>query len=57
MSGEDCGDFRVEERSGPSKGHEHSGNAFSVSKTCITAAGALRPGSHYYRINGPQSSL
>lgn len=49
MSGEDGGDFREEKLSGPSKSHEHSGNgsiAYIV-KPCITAAGALRLGSHY----------
>lgn len=49
MSGEDGGDFREKKLSGRNKGHEHSGNASIAytAKARITAAGALRPGSHY----------
>lgn len=49
MSGEDGGDFREKKLSGRNKGHEHSGNASIAytAKARITAAGSLRPGSHY----------
>lgn len=50
ISGEDGGDFREKKKlSGRNKGHEHSGKASIAytAKARITAAGALRPGSHY----------